>query len=47
MAIRFFAVAGAPYLAEGEGAVLRPINGDWETIARLRPEEWGALVAAP
>lgn len=39
----FFAVAGAPYLAEGEGAVLRPTGSDWEIVARLRLEQWEKL----
>lgn len=42
----FFGVAGPPYLVEGEMAVVRPKNGDFEVFARVRPEEWGSLVAA-
>jgi phosphohistidine phosphatase SixA len=42
----FYAVAGAPYLAEGEGAVLRPTGNDWEIVARVRVEQWTGLGAA-
>ena len=38
------AVAGAPYLSEGEAAVVRPQGeGRWELLARLRVEDWGRL----
>ena len=37
----FYAVAGAPYLAEGEIAVVRPEgNGRFTLIARIRPTDW-------
>ena len=43
----FHAVAGPPYLAEGEIAVVRP-DGDlsFTVIARIRPGDWSALRAA-
>lgn len=43
----FFAVAGSPYLAEGEGAVLRPSGDDWEIVARLRVDQWEQLERFP
>lgn len=42
----FFAVAGAPYLAEGEGALLRPTGSDWEIVARLRLAQWEKLLSS-
>lgn len=43
----FHAVAGPPYLAEGEIAVLRPEgNLRFSVIARIRPEDWSGLRAA-
>lgn len=39
----FHAVAGAPYLAEGEAAVIRPLGKDFEIIARIRVEGWAVL----
>ena len=37
----FYAVAGPPYLAEGEIAVVRPEgNGRFSVLARVRPEDW-------
>jgi len=39
----FHAVAGPPYLAEGEAAVVRPLGTDFEIIARIRSERWSAL----
>lgn len=39
----FHAVAGAPYLAEGEAAVIRPLGTDFEVIARIRVGGWAAL----
>lgn len=43
----FHAVAGPPYLAEGEIAVLRPEgNLRFTVIARIRPEDWSGLRAA-
>lgn len=43
----FHAVAGPPYLAEGEIAVVRPDgDGRFTIIERIRLEEWKALPAA-
>lgn len=39
----FIAVAGAPYLAEGEAAVIRPLGKDFEIVARVRHDGWRAL----
>jgi hypothetical protein len=39
----FYAIAGAPYLAEGEAAVIRPLGKDFEIVARLRHDQWRAL----
>jgi phosphohistidine phosphatase SixA len=40
----FQAVAGSPYLREGEAAVVRPLGaGRWEVIARLGWEDWARL----
>jgi len=39
----FYATAGAPYLAEGEAAVVRPLGMDFEIVARLRHDAWRAL----
>ena len=39
----FYAVAGAPYLAEGEGAVIRPLGKDFEIVARVRHDGWRLL----
>jgi phosphohistidine phosphatase SixA len=39
----FHAVAGPPYLAEGEAALVRPLGKDFEIVARIRPERWGEL----
>jgi len=40
----FYALAGAPYLAEGEIAVVRP-QGDsgFSVVGRIRVEDWAAL----
>ncbi|MBL8671591.1 MAG: histidine phosphatase family protein [Alphaproteobacteria bacterium] len=40
----FVAIAGAPYLAEGEMAVVRPLGSDFEVIARIRHEDWERLL---
>jgi hypothetical protein len=40
----FYATAGAPYLAEGEAAVIRPLGKDFEIVARVRHDAWRALV---
>ncbi len=43
----FHAVAGPPYLAEGEIAVVQPQgNGRFRVVARIRPEAWSTLPAA-
>lgn len=39
----FYATAGAPYLTEGEAAVIRPLGQDFEIVARVRHNEWRAL----
>ena len=39
----FRAIAGAPHLAEGEAAVIRPEGTRWRVVARLQPSEWAAL----
>lgn len=39
----FYATAGAPYLAEGEAAVVRPLGKDFEIVARLRRDDWRML----
>jgi hypothetical protein len=40
----FYATAGAPYLAEGEAAVIRPLGKDFEIVARVTHDAWRALV---
>ena len=40
----FFATAGAPYLAEGEAAIIRPLGKDFEIVARVRHDAWRGLV---
>ena len=40
----FYAVAGAPYLAEGEAAVVRPLGRDFDVVARLRQDGWRTLM---
>lgn len=43
----FYGVAGPPYLAEGECALVRGLgNEQFEIIARIRVADWPALVAA-
>jgi len=39
----FYATAGAPYLAEGEAAVVRPLGKDFEIVARARHDAWRTL----
>jgi hypothetical protein len=39
----FVALAGAPYLAEGEAAVIRPLGKDFEIVARVRHDGWRSL----
>jgi hypothetical protein len=36
----FFAVAGPPYLVEGEAAVIQPTGVGFRVITRIRMEEW-------
>lgn len=36
----FIAVAGPPYLAEGEAAVIAPGGGDFRVLARIKADEW-------
>jgi phosphohistidine phosphatase SixA len=36
----FYAVAGAPYLAEGEAAVVQPTGDGFRVVARIRVEDW-------
>ena len=38
----FHAVAGPPYLAEGEAAVVLPTGDGFRVIARIRVEDWPA-----
>jgi len=38
----FYTVAGAPYLAEGEAAVVAPAGDGFRVIARIRVEDWPA-----
>lgn len=40
----FYAVAGAPYLAEGEAAVIRPLGKDFEIVARVKHDAWRSLM---
>src|SRR5882724_2662617 len=42
----FYSVAGPPYLAEGEAAVIRPLGADFQVIARIRVDRWDALTGA-
>jgi broad specificity phosphatase PhoE len=40
-------IAGGPHLEEGEAAVVRAVaGGGWIVVARIRPEDWKALVAS-
>lgn len=45
--IAFRAVAGAPHLAEGEAAVIRPETTGWTVVVRLAVADWATLGAAP
>ncbi len=38
-----YAVAGPPYLAEGEAAVVQPGGDGFRVIARLRVEDWAGV----
>ena len=42
----FYSVAGPPYLAEGEAAVIRPLGDDFRVVARVRIDGWDALKGA-
>jgi phosphohistidine phosphatase SixA len=42
----FYSVAGPPYLAEGEAAVIRPLGSSFEVFARIRVEGWETLKGA-
>ena len=39
----FYAVAGAPYLAEGEAAVVKPLGKDFAIVARVKWDGWRSL----
>jgi len=39
----FYATAGAPYLAEGEAAIIRPLGKDFEIVARVKHDAWRTL----
>jgi len=39
----FYALAGPPYLAEGELAVIKPQDDSFAVIGRIRLEDWQAL----
>ena len=39
----FYATAGAPYLAEGEAAIVRPLGKDFEVVARVKHDAWADL----
>ena len=42
----FFSLAGPPYLAEGEAAVVEPLGRDFRIFARVRIDGWDALKAS-
>jgi phosphohistidine phosphatase SixA len=42
----FRAIAGAPHLAEGEAAVLRPGGSGWTVVARVRVDDWPRLAGS-
>jgi phosphohistidine phosphatase SixA len=42
----FGAVAGLPQIAEGEMAMIRPLENDFEVVARVRPEAWPGIASA-
>ncbi len=42
----FHSVAGPPYLAEGEAAVIRPLGADFQIVARIPVDRWDALASA-
>ena len=39
----FYATAGAPYLGEGEAAVIKSLGNDFEVIARIKWNAWSTL----
>ena len=39
----FYALAGPPYLAEGEMAVIQPKDESFTVVTRIRLEDWAAL----
>jgi len=39
----FYALAGPPYLAEGEIAVVRPEGTGFKVVGRIRLDDWSAL----
>lgn len=39
----FYATASAPYLAEGEAAIIKPLGNDFMVIARVGWDGWTAL----
>ena len=39
----FYGIAGPPYLAEGEAAVVKPLGKDFEIVGRVRWDGWMAL----
>lgn len=41
----FYSVAGPPYLAEGEAAVVRPLGSDFLIVARVRIDGWEELMS--
>ncbi len=43
----FRAVAGAPHLAEGEAAVIRPDTTGWTVVARIAVTDWQSLGNTP
>jgi phosphohistidine phosphatase SixA len=43
----FYSVAGPPYLAEGEAAVVKPLGQDFRIVAKIRIDGWEALKSAP
>lgn len=42
----FYGVAGPPYLAEGEAAIIRGLGNDFEVVARIPAADWAKLTAA-
>jgi phosphohistidine phosphatase SixA len=38
----FYAIAGPPYLAEGEAAMIAPAGAGFRVVARIRVDEWPA-----